>query len=102
MFPGCEGWGGARGGQGGCLGRAGDQAGVELRVGPSLPLLVWNCRVHGPGLGLGSSVNPTPLLAYWGTPSRLAARVSLRSKPPAHPTEAETRPLRDASAFPRC
>ena len=56
------GWGGARGGargrQGGCLGRAGDQAGVELRVGPSLPLLVWNCRVHGPGLGLGSSVNP--------------------------------------------
>lgn len=54
------GWVGTRGGQGGCLGKAGDQAGVELRVGPSLTLLVWNCRVHGPGPGLWSSVNPYP------------------------------------------
>lgn len=82
------GWGGARAGR--VSGEAGDQAGAELRVRTlTHPACV---ELQGPRPWAGTSVfgephPPPPPLAYWGTPSRLAAHVSLRSKQPAHPTE---------------
>ena len=84
------GWGGARAGRGS---GGQDQAGVELRVRTLTHPACVELQRPRPWAGasvFGEPHPPPPPLAYWGTRSRLATQVGLRSKRRAHPTETDT------------